>query len=442
MTIGLTTVTIWPAFSSAQGDGHVALSLWVGAVSILLMAWSFVLAIRLRALEPWFGGMDRVYRSHRWAGALAIPTMWLHTSIEPDIRGGIRGASRSIADSASDLAGTGETMLYLLVGASLLRWIPYRYWRWTHKLLGLPFVFASWHFFTAQKPYANTSAWGWFFNAVMLIGTAAWLHRVVVLDMFARGRPYRVVRSTIDDTTIEIELEPLGSRLRHHAGQFAFVKLDLPGLREPHAFTIASSPDEANLRFYIRDLGDWSNRLLDADLLGAAARIEGPYGHFQPTRDSTDRTIWVAGGVGITPFLSAIGQLEPAPKEHRPLLIYAVRQRAGATALEALTSAAADGRIALDVVVSSEGRRFSPAMFAAAIGDARPQRCHVATCGPSGLTDAVISSARNHGIASIEYEAFDMRSGIGPDLSRDIDAALPSTPRRLPLQEERTTTPS
>ena len=112
----------WFAFASATGDGaNVAFGLFIGAASIVLMAWSFVLAIRLRFLEPIFGGLDSMYRVHRWAGTLAVVAMFLHTSVEPEIEGGIRGASRSLADTAEDLAGTGQTMLYILVGLSLVR---------------------------------------------------------------------------------------------------------------------------------------------------------------------------------------------------------------------------------------------------------------------------------------------------------------------------------
>jgi len=149
----------WLAFDGAVGeDGSVAFGLFIGAASIVLMAWSFILAVRIRLLEPLFGGLDSMYRVHRWAGTLAVIAMYLHTQNEPDIENGIRGASKSVANTAEGLAGTGQTMLYVLVGLSLLRWMPYRWWRWTHKLLGIPFVFASWHFFTAEKPYENSSA--------------------------------------------------------------------------------------------------------------------------------------------------------------------------------------------------------------------------------------------------------------------------------------------
>ncbi len=423
------SVAIWPAFAGAQGEegGSVAFGLYIGAVSIMLMAWSFILAIRARWMEPFFGGMDRIYRAHRWAGALAIPTMFLHTSIEPEIEGGIRGAAENLADTAEGLAGVGEIMLYVLVLVSLVRWFPYRWWRWTHKLLGIPFAFASWHFYTAEKTYSNTSAWGWFFNAVMVAGIAAWLHRVGIRDMFTRGNRYRISRTEVDASTIEIELEPIGKPVQHHAGQFAILKLDAPGLTEPHVFTIASSPESPVMRFFVRDLGDWSHKLLTADLVGTTARIEGPYGHFEPLPDRPGRTIWVAGGVGITPFLSQIDSLpagEPGPTT--PHLIYCVPDREKATARAVLEQAEAEGRITLDVVASREGRRFGPEMLEAALAGHDARSAHVATCGPAGLVRSTASAADEAGVRSIMTEDFDIRSGVGPDLSRQIEALVPT----------------
>ncbi len=101
----------WLAFDGALGeDGSVAFGLFIGAASIVLMAWSFVLAVRIRLLEPIFGGLDSMYRVHRWAGTLAVIAMYLHTLNEPDIENGIRGASKSVANTAESLAGTGQTM--------------------------------------------------------------------------------------------------------------------------------------------------------------------------------------------------------------------------------------------------------------------------------------------------------------------------------------------
>jgi len=411
----------WFAFADATGDGgNVAFGLFIGAVSIILMAWSFVLAVRLRFLERFFGGLDSMYRVHRWAGTFAVVAMYAHTTIEPDIKGGIRGASRSVADTAEDLAGTGQTMLYILVGISLLRWFPYRWWRLTHKLLGIPFAFACFHFFTAEKPYANGSAWGWYFGAIMVAGLLAYVGRVVGKDIVRPGVAYTVKRADVSGSTLDLELTPTGEALKHHVGQFVVLKVQKPGLREPHIFTVASGPESPILRFFIRDLGDWTARMQQAELVGAKVTVEGPYGMFEPIADDATKTVWVAGGVGITPFLSAAGTLS-LDSDVRPTLHYLVRSRDDAMALDVLEAHHGAGRLRLVVHASADGERFQPDSLREHHGVAGLSGAHVAVCGPASLVTLVDTEARRLGASFVEREDFDVRQGFGPDLSRELD---------------------
>lgn len=419
-----TTLGSWLAFAGAVGERgeSVQFGLFIGAASIVLMAWSFVLALRVRFLERFFGGLDSMYRVHRWAGTLAVVAMFLHTQNEPEIENGIRGASRSVADAAEDLAGTGEVMLYILVLMSIVRWMPYRWWRWSHKLLGIPFAFACWHFFTAEKPYANGSGWGWFFGTVMVTGIAAFIARVLVRDPLLRGSKHRVVSAQVHGSTMELVLEPSGAPLQYAAGQFGVVKVQRRGMTEPHLFTIASGPSEGVLRFFIKDLGDWTAKLVASgpDLVGADVIVEGPYGQFRPLPHQPATTVWVAGGVGITPFLAATASLESLPPGERPVLYYAVRDEDQAMAIDTLRSAAARGAIDLEICSSTDGRRFSEAILLERFGPNGLRGAHLAVCGPAGLVASVRQLGVSVGAAEVEHEDFDIRQGFGPDLSRSI----------------------
>ena len=415
----------WPAFSGALGEhgSSVRNGLFLGAVAILLMTWSFVLALRLRILEPLFGGLDSMYSVHRWTGVLAVAAMYLHVRVEPEVRNGILGAGKDIAETATDLAGTAETLFYVLIGISLLRLVPYRYWRWTHKSLGIPFAFASWHFYTASKPYANGSAWGWWFGIFMILGITAYALRVVGRDMGFRGVRYRTASVDHTATTTELTLRPAGKRLlRHRAGQFAFLKIQVPGVQEPHPFSIASSPSDEGLRFVIRDVGDWTRRLRNQPLLGCDVFVEGPYGRFSPL-SSAKKTVWIAGGVGITPFLSALDGL-PSHPGPRPDLFYAVRNHDDAVGLRELEAAAAAGLLNLRVYSSGAGLRLSADELAGVYGPKGLSGAHVGLCGPEGLIWAMDTACRELGAERIAHEDFDMRRAIGPDISVDLEKVV------------------
>ncbi|XOT96627.1 ferric reductase-like transmembrane domain-containing protein, partial [Alcaligenes pakistanensis] len=43
-----------------------------GILALGTMTAIMVLALRPRRLEPWLGGMDKVYKLHKWLGIIAI----------------------------------------------------------------------------------------------------------------------------------------------------------------------------------------------------------------------------------------------------------------------------------------------------------------------------------------------------------------------------------
>ena len=265
----------------------------------------------------------------------------------------------------------------------------------------------------------------------MLLGLAAWVYRVLWRDMIQKGKLHRVSHIEIIGNVITIELEPVGEPMKYQSGQFAFLKVKVPSLREPHPFTIASSPDEQCLRFVIRDLGDWTHRLMTSLAINDRIVVEGPYGHLAPIPNHhVDQVVWIAGGVGITPFLgSSISR--PTEDGPTPHLFYCVPSRQNAPAIELLEIADREGRIILHVHASDEKNRIQPDHVINAIGAGNLQNAHIVMCGPDSLVRSMKSGLRRHGARHMHVEGFDIRSGFGPDLSRHIDDALGTQLRRF-----------
>ena len=74
-------------------------------------------------------------------------------------------------------------------------------------------------------------------------------------------------------------------------------------------FTIASAPKEEVLRVTVKALGDYTARLQELIEPGMPAVIGGPHGRFNHWK-GTDQQIWIAGGVGVAPFLSWLRALD------------------------------------------------------------------------------------------------------------------------------------
>lgn len=436
----------WWAFAGATGiddDSRQSFdarpALFAGAISIMAMTWSHLLSTRLRPLEIMFSGLDRMYRWHRWSGALAVATVFLHTQIVDDVKG-IPGASRKVAKAAEELAGTAETFLYILVIASVIRWVPYRWWRHTHKLMYPVYIVACAHFYTASKPFGNGEAWGRYYSTAMIIGILAGAHRLIWRDMIKRGRPYRVTSINRGSRYLDIALAPQGSPLRHEAGQFAFLKSSSKGLSEPHPFTIASGPSRSDLRFVMRTDGDWTSKFSQQIAIGDLVTVEGAFGRSHPIPRRRDgEVLWVAGGVGITPFLSALDELGAHPRTPPPHLFYAVPNIDEAIALPELEAAHRSGVIQLHLHISQEGTRLTENDITSAFGPDGLSRAHVVMCGPGGLLRSMSRAAQQCGASAIHIEEFDIRSGVGPDLSREVDGVIDDVVTRVSARASRST---
>nr|QKI80118.1 NAD(P)H oxidase [Asparagopsis taxiformis] len=95
----------------------------------------------------------------------------------------------------------------------------------------------------------------------------------------------------------------------YQAGQYAEVCVKSIN-SEWHPFTIASSPHEDSMCFYIKALGDWTTNLRDAfearvenDLYEPLkVQIRGPFGAPAQHVSGYCRVVLISGGVGSTPF--------------------------------------------------------------------------------------------------------------------------------------------
>lgn len=109
-------------------------------------------------------------------------------------------------------------------------------------------------------------------------------------------------------------------------------------MSEPHPFTISSSPKEKNLRFTIRIAGDYTQYLYNHLRPGVIAVVEGGYGMMDYRRGGKEQ-IWIAGGIGVTPFLSWIRDM-PQESGHDIDFFYTVRTKDEALFLSEILEAA------------------------------------------------------------------------------------------------------
>jgi ferredoxin-NADP reductase len=124
------------------------------------------------------------------------------------------------------------------------------------------------------------------------------------------------------------------------AGQFANLTLldaiasDLEG--NTRSLSIASAPHEKDLMVAMRNRDTGFKRAIHALPIGSTVLLQGPFGNFTLHRDTARPAVFLAGGIGITPFRSMVWQAVTMRSPHQVFLFYANRRPEEAAFLEEL----------------------------------------------------------------------------------------------------------
>ncbi|GAM74446.1 putative oxidoreductase [Vibrio ishigakensis] len=185
----------------------------------------------------------------------------------------------------------------------------------------------------------------------------------------------------------------------YNPGQFAFVGFG--DKEKPHPFSIASAHQESGeARLLIKSSGDYTQTLKDKLKIGQEVTIEGPYGCFN-FDDNCKQQVWIAAGIGIAPFLSAI---ESVGKSKQVTLFYSYRE-IDTELLDELKSRAIQAGVRLYLRDTSADGRFNQLEIVDSVIE--PSRCSVWFCGPSKL-GTELEKAFNH-VNAFHRELFEFR---------------------------------
>jgi len=288
-------------------------------VGTAAFAVALVLGSRLRVAEWLFAGLDRMYRAHRSLGLVAVTLVVLHAlllALSQALRTGVSawslftpGAGWRIFVGVVALAG-------LLAGLALTLFARMRHETFVlvHKSVGIVFLVAGVHVFVVPGTKASSRPLTVYLAVLAVLALAAFARRSLFGRLLVRRHRYRVEGvNRLAEDAVEIVLARVGAGLRFRPGQFVFVRFaELGG--QAHPFSITSAPDEAAVRLVVKALGDYTAALMDLPA-GGSAELEGPHGTFSHLALANSRQVWIAGGIGITPFLSMARSLDGSGHE-------------------------------------------------------------------------------------------------------------------------------
>ena len=319
-------------------------------VAITMFSLTFILSTRISFIEDVFGGLDKVYIAHGVLGGLSLMCILLHPIflVLKFIPSDMRQAALYLLPSSYWSVNFGIIALLgmiFLIYLTLFTRIRYNTWKFTHEFLGLVFIFAVLHTFLVRGNASRDNIFtGYYVFAavVSIIGLSGFAYSLFLKDRLFKAAAYKVTKIRQKSaSTYEIFMAPEHKPIRYKSGQFIFVRFYNAKLsREAHPFSIASKSDNAELKIIVKSLGDFTSKIAHLRV-GDKVSIEGPYGRFNYNRDGGKHQIWLAGGIGITPFMGmAEDILDNHNLKNRVDLYYSVKSTSDFVGLEELNDVA------------------------------------------------------------------------------------------------------
>ena len=416
----IVTTLLWilakPVVSIIWTNPIISIGQITALLGIVALSFNFFLASRFIALDALMGGLDKVFIFHRFTGKLAFILMLIHplfvlASFLPNwqlISLHLYPNTSFLAESFGVIA---LWLFFILISLTLFVKMPYHIWKLTHKFMGVPFILIALHVATIQSDVAVFLPLRIWMFSLIFAGIGLYIYKVFLYRYFGPKFSYTIETVTQKGEIVEIELRPNARTMSFRPGQFVFLSVnDVKVGKEEHPFSISSSPDESVLRLSMKQSGDYTNRL-NRLKSGTTVSVYGPYGRFgERFLERAEDAIWIAGGIGVTPFLSLAQYASSHKTKGKIDVFYSTKTQEEMVYQQELeTIAEKFGHMSFHPHVSSESGYLDVKKIQQAIGDISKKRIFL--CGPpimmKTLTDAFVGAGVPR--RNIIFEDFSLR---------------------------------
>lgn len=393
----------------------------LGAEAVLLFSASLVLATLLRVIERLFDGLDRVAIWHRNTAIIGLVLMLLHplfASVGSVADAGTLAPLGALLGGISRLGLVALAVWALAPTIAKARWagpirqlakVSYERWLTGHRLMGLFVIAAVLHAVFVDPELRDSAPLLIAYLMVGGIGIAAYVYRELFARYFIPVYDYTVARADrVNPSTLSVALDPTSRPLTFAPGQFIVLAFGGTFAWRRHPFTIDSAPDATQLGVTIRSAGDDTKEMYDELKIGTPAKVVGPFGRFD-YREGGKAQIWIAGGAGVTPFLSWVRSMDDG-FDRDVVFWYSVKDASDAVSWDEIQAAAErhptfQARL---VATDKDGRLTAEK---AAAGTATGKDTWVFMCGPDAMTTSLAKGFKGLGVPAgqVRFERFSIR---------------------------------
>lgn len=235
----------------------------------------------------------------------------------------------------------------------------------------------------------------------MGVGFLGIFYKQIYIPFFAKYSSLVVTNvNNINDNVVEVILRPKEEPLKFIPGQYGFFTFYGPSLTtESHPFTLIESIEGSTISLLVKARGDYTINLYQHIKKGDIGTFEGPYGRLNYAQGG-DLQIWIAGGIGVVPFLAWIRAMKRAfPKGIKIDFYYCIHREADAVffrEFNEFSRAYPDFRIFL--CCSEKGNRLDIHKIIDFSGNISSKQ--VFMCGPLKLTSHFKAQFQARGVSN------------------------------------------
>jgi len=386
-----------------------------GLVGMTLFSLTFVLSTRINDIEDIFGGLDKVYIVHGILGGSALILLLFHPIflVLKFIPSNVQLAAAYLLPSSYWSVNFGIIALMgllILVYITLYTKMKYNNWKYTHEFLGLIFIFAVFHIFMVRGTVSQDNIFpGYYVYAAIVsaIGLFAFSYSLFLKNRLKKNATYTIASIKKTRDVFALELTPEHKPLEYESGQFIFIRFYNKQLStEAHPFSIASASNAQTIKVVIKKLGDFTSEL-ETLHVGDRVSIEGPYGRFHYKNYPHHEQVWIAAGIGITPFIGMAEDLEKHT-EAKAILFHSANDKSEFFGKDIFGNIKSKN-FTYTPWNSKEKGRISVESIKERLGDIKGKEFLI--CGSQGFKNNILQQLNEEGIKNknIHEEAFDFR---------------------------------
>lgn len=319
------TVILWIWFStsfdlllSGASGALIALGRLAGFTAALSALLQFMLMGRIGWIEGGFG-LDNIAKLHRKNGYVVIIAILIHIGLIT-FGYGLSSMEGPIAQNVIFFntfpyvwqAMIAAVLFLAVVVTSIFmvkKHLKFERWYIVHLMVYAAIILAFSHQLAVGGSFAGNQAysniWRGFYIFVA-INVIFYRFLTPLINAVRFGfRVDRVVKESDSVTSIYIRGNNL-LRFNSKAGQFVLVRILAPKLGpQEHPFSLSQVTTDEHLRITVKNIGDYTAMLQDLKP-GNKVIVSGPFGSFTRAKATSPKMLYLAGGIGITPFRAMI----------------------------------------------------------------------------------------------------------------------------------------